>query len=83
MTVTDERDKRTYALTGNTVGVTPGDRMKLQAKKAKPKAPDKTLVWEAREVTKDFRRQSAAVELHNYLKEVAAVDSLGGKHNEK
>jgi hypothetical protein len=44
MSVTDERDKRTYALSGKTVGVTPGDRMKLQAKKAKPKAPDKTLV---------------------------------------
>ena len=54
MTVTDDKDKKIYALSGNTTGIKPGDRMKLQGRKAKPKGPDKTLVWEAREVTKDF-----------------------------
>ena len=54
MTVTDERDKQIYALSGNTVGIKPGDRMKLQGKKVKPKSPDKTLVWETSEVNRDF-----------------------------
>jgi hypothetical protein len=54
MTVTDEKDRQTYALSGNTVGVIPGNRMKLKGKKVKPKAPDNTLVWEATDVTKDF-----------------------------
>jgi len=54
MTVTDERDKQIYALSGNTVGIKPGDRMRLQGKKVKPKSPDKTLVWETREVNRDF-----------------------------
>ena len=51
MIVTDEKDKHTYALSGTTVGVKPGDRMKLQGKKVKPKGPDKTLVWETKDVT--------------------------------
>ncbi len=54
MTVSDEKDKQIYALSGNTVGIKPGDRMKLQGKKVKPKSPDKTLVWETREVNRDF-----------------------------
>jgi hypothetical protein len=54
MTVTDEKDSQIYALSGNTVGITPGDRMKLQGKKIKLKGPDKKLVWEARSVAKDF-----------------------------
>ncbi len=54
MTVTDEKDKQIYALSGNTVGIKPGDRMRLQGKKVKPKSPDKTLVWETREVNRDF-----------------------------
>lgn len=52
--ITDEKDKQTYALSGDTVGVKPGDRMRLQGKKIKPKGPDKTLVWETRQVNKDF-----------------------------
>jgi hypothetical protein len=36
MSVTDEKDKRVYVLSGNTAGVKPGDRMKLQGKKVKP-----------------------------------------------
>jgi hypothetical protein len=54
MTLTDEKDKQTYALSGNTAGIKPGDRMRLQGKKVKPKDPDKTLVWEIREVKRDF-----------------------------
>jgi hypothetical protein len=54
MTVTDEKDKQTYTLSGNTTGIKSGDRMKLQGKKAKSKGADKTPVWEAKAVTKDF-----------------------------
>jgi hypothetical protein len=54
MTVTDEKDKQIYALSGNTTGIKPGDRMKLQGRKEKARGPDKMLVWEAKEVTKDF-----------------------------
>ena len=53
-TVTDEKDKRVYVLSGNMVGVKPGDRVTLLGHKSKPKAPDTTLVWETKEVTKDF-----------------------------
>jgi hypothetical protein len=54
MTVTDEKDKQIYALSGNTVGIKPGDRMKLQGKKVKLKSSDKTLVWETKQVNRDF-----------------------------
>lgn len=54
MTITDEKDRQTYALSGNSVGITPGDRMKLHGKKIKPKGHDRTLVWEAGTVAKDF-----------------------------
>jgi hypothetical protein len=54
MTVTDEKDKHIYALSGDTTNIKPGNRMRLQGKKAKSNSPDKTLVWEARKVTKDF-----------------------------
>jgi hypothetical protein len=54
MTVTDEKDRLIYALSGNTVGITPGDRMKLHGEKIKSKGPDKTLVWEARDVARNF-----------------------------
>ena len=30
MSVTDEKDKQSYALTGNTADIKPGDRMTLQ-----------------------------------------------------
>jgi hypothetical protein len=53
-TVADEKDKQIYALSGNIVGIKPGDRMKLQGKKVKPKSPDKTLVWETKQVNRDF-----------------------------
>jgi len=54
MSLTDEKDKRVYMLSGDPVGVKPGDRMKLKGRKVKPTGPDKTLVWEATEVSKDF-----------------------------
>jgi len=54
MSITDEKDKQVYSLSGNTADIKPGDRMKLHGKKLKSKGADKTLVWEAKEVTKDF-----------------------------
>ena len=53
MSVTDEKDKRSYALSGNTGDIKPGDRMTLQGKRIKPKA-GKPLVWETRTISKDF-----------------------------
>jgi hypothetical protein len=54
MTLTDEKDRRTYALSGDTADIKPGERMKLRGKKVKSKGPDKTLGWEAKKVSKDF-----------------------------
>jgi hypothetical protein len=54
MTLTDEKDKHTYVLSGVTTGVKQGDRMKLQGKKDKPKDPNETLVWETKDVAKDY-----------------------------
>ncbi len=53
MSVTDDKDKRLYALSGNTAGIKPGDRMTLQGKKIKPK-DGKVLVWETKKISKDF-----------------------------
>ncbi|MFZ1142721.1 MAG: hypothetical protein ABR881_30535 [Candidatus Sulfotelmatobacter sp.] len=54
MTVTDEEDRKLYRLSGNTTGIKPGDRVRLQGKKLKPKGSDKTLIWETKEVVGDF-----------------------------
>lgn len=54
MTVTDEKDKLVYALSGNTAGVKPGDRMKLQGKKLKAAGAGATPVWETTEIKKDL-----------------------------
>ena len=55
MTITDEKDKQIYALSGNTTSIKPGDRMKLRGRKGKAMGPDKTTpVWEAKQVAKDF-----------------------------
>jgi hypothetical protein len=54
MTVTDEKDKEIYALSGDTTGIKPGDRMRLQGKRVKSSGPHKPLEWEARKVAKDF-----------------------------
>jgi hypothetical protein len=53
MTLTDD-NHHVYLLSGNTLGIKPGDRMKLHGRPIKSKGPDKTVVWEAAEVTKDF-----------------------------
>jgi hypothetical protein len=54
MTLIDEKDKQIYVLSGDTTDIKPGDRLKLKGKKVKPKAPDKTLVWEASQVSKNY-----------------------------
>ena len=54
LTVTDEKDRQTYSLTGNTAGIVPSDRVKLKGEKAKPKGSDRTLVWETQGVTENF-----------------------------
>ena len=51
MTLTDEKDKRMYILSGDPVGLKPGDRMTLEGKR---KQSGQTPVFEARSVTKDF-----------------------------
>jgi hypothetical protein len=53
MTVTDEKDKRTYTLSGNTTGVKPGDRMTLQGKKVKP-TNNNPLTWETKKIARDL-----------------------------
>ena len=52
VTVTDDKDKRTYLLLGNPVGVKLGDRMTFEGKRRTESG--KKFVFEARSVTKDF-----------------------------
>jgi len=54
MKVTDEEDKKTYVLSGDTSGIKTGDRMKLEGKRLKAKNPDNSRVWETKQVIKDF-----------------------------
>lgn len=54
MRVTDEADKKTYVLSGDTSGIKAGDRMKLEGNRAKAKNGDKSRVWETKRVIKDF-----------------------------
>jgi hypothetical protein len=54
MSVTDEKDKRIYALSGNTADIKQGDRVTLQGKKAKPTGANAPLAWEVGKQTKDF-----------------------------
>jgi hypothetical protein len=54
MSVTDERDKRIYSLSGNTADIKLGDRVTLQGKKAKPKDANAPLTWEVNKETRDF-----------------------------
>jgi len=51
MRVTDEKDKRDYALSGSAAGVKLGDRMTLEGKR---KHAGKALVFEAHKVARDF-----------------------------
>jgi hypothetical protein len=54
MSITDEKDSKVYALSGNTTDIKPGDRINLRGKKVKSKGADQTPVWEAKELTRDF-----------------------------
>jgi hypothetical protein len=54
MSVTDEKDKRSYALSGNTTDVKAGDRVTLQGKRIKPKDAGKAVAWETKTISKDF-----------------------------
>jgi hypothetical protein len=54
MSVTDERDKQIYTLSGETTAIRPGDRMKLRGRKVRSTGPDKARLWEAKEVLKNF-----------------------------
>lgn len=54
MSVTDEKDKRIYALSGNSADIKPGDRVTLQGKKAKPNGANAPLAWDINKETKDF-----------------------------
>jgi hypothetical protein len=50
MTLEDEKDKRSYLLSGDTTGIKPGD---LQGKKIRPNGGD-LLAWETKKVINDF-----------------------------
>jgi hypothetical protein len=52
MTLTDDKDKRTYVLSGNSAGITTGDRVKLRGKKTR--GPASSLVWQTKKVVQDF-----------------------------
>jgi hypothetical protein len=54
MTITDDKDKQIYALSGDTASLKPGERVKLKGKKAKDTSSSTTLAWEARGVSKDL-----------------------------
>jgi hypothetical protein len=54
LSVTNDKDKQSYELSGNTADIKPGDRMTLQGKKIKPKDGGKTLTWETKQVAKDL-----------------------------
>jgi hypothetical protein len=51
MSVTDEKDKQNYVLSGSTMGVKPGDRVTLRGKR---KNSGGTPVFETQKVTRDF-----------------------------
>ena len=53
MTLTDEKDKRSYSLSGDTTGIQPGERLTLQGKKIRPNG-GKPVFWETKKITKDF-----------------------------
>jgi hypothetical protein len=52
MSLTDEVDKRTYSLTGNTAAVKTGDRVTLEGKLHKARGA--TFVFDAHRVSRDF-----------------------------
>jgi hypothetical protein len=54
MSVTDEKDKRIYALSGNTADIKTGDRFTLHGKKVNPKGASAPLAWQVNTETKDL-----------------------------
>ena len=54
MSVTDEKDKRSYVLSGDTADIKAGDRVTLQGKRIKPKDAGKPVAWETKTISKDF-----------------------------
>jgi hypothetical protein len=52
MTLTDEKDKRVYTLSGDTAGAQPGERITLKGK-IRTKAGE-PLVWNTTKMIKDF-----------------------------
>ncbi len=52
MSLNDEKDQRTYALSGNTAGVKPGDRMALEGKRHKESGH--TFSFEMVGIRRDF-----------------------------
>jgi hypothetical protein len=54
MSLMDEKDKRFYALSGNTTDIKAGDRMTLRGKEFKPKDAGKPVVWETKTISKDL-----------------------------
>lgn len=51
MSLTDEKDQRVYALSGDTTGVKPGDRMTLDGNR---KDAGSSLSFETRKISRDF-----------------------------
>lgn len=54
MTLTDEKDRLNYTLAGDTAGIKPGDRVKLQGKKVNSKDPYNPRSWETRALIRDY-----------------------------
>lgn len=54
MTVSDEKDHRTYALSGDVTDIKPGNRVKLEGKRAKSTGAQKPLEWEIKKVSQNF-----------------------------
>ena len=52
LTITDEKNKQVYQLSGNTTGIKAGDRVKLRGKKVKSNGPD--VGWNTKAEVKDF-----------------------------
>jgi hypothetical protein len=54
LTLTNDRDSRLYVLSGDTSGITPGDRMALRVKQVRAKKPGNAFAWETKKITKDL-----------------------------
>jgi hypothetical protein len=54
LTVTNEKDSQTYALTGSTAGLTAGERMRLKVRKAKSKDSKPPVLWVVKDVGRNL-----------------------------